>query len=933
MTPVKPKLTRFRTMGAVAFLSAASVLASPAQTFTNLVSFNGSNGNNPLYMTLVDGADGNFYGATYNGGGKPACPDCGTVFKVTPAGSLTTLYSFGGPDGANPAAGLIRAGDGNFYGTTVAGGTDGGGTIFRITPAGVLTTLYSFPAASGVFGNSPYAPLIQAADGNFYGTTLSGGAYGDGTVFRMTPDGVVTTLHSFNLADGAFPFAALLQAADGNFYGTTSAGPVSYSGGTIFKITSGGVFTSLYSFGSNDDGELPFGGLVQASDGNFYGTTSSGGLLEGTVFQMTPAGEVTTLYDFLYAAPSAGLIQATDGNLYGTTSDGGGDGGYQQSGSGTIFKITPAGALTVLHSFTGSDGLAPSGGLLQAGNGLLYGTASTGGAGTACLGGCGVVFSLDAGLTPQTPHEDLIWQNTTTLQTNVNYYSGSGPQAQGSAVLNNNSGLNGWNVVGAADFDRNGVPDLVWQNTATGEVTVNYYGGSLATSIIGSAVLNSGAGAAGWSVVAVADMNGDGSPDLIWQNQSTGQVNVNYYGGAGGAALTGFAVLNNGGGTAGWKVVAAADFDGNGTPDLVWQNTSTAQVNVNYYGGSGGAALIGWAVLDSGAAMTGWTVQGAADMNADEVPDLIWENPASGQAMVNYYGGTGGAVFKGSNCLNCGANSAGLTVRAVADFNANGQPDLVWQNNTTSQVTVSYYGLGGAVFSGSNVLNSGAQAGGWKLVAAADFDANGFPDLVWRDSSTGQVNVNYYGGPGGATLTGYAVLNSGAGTAGWSVVAAADCNGDGVPDLVWQNQSTGQVNVNYYGGPGGATLTGYAVLNSGAGTQGWKVVAAADFDGNGAADLVWQNLATGQVNVNYYTGPQLTGYAVLNSGAGTAGWSVVGAGDFDGNGVPDLVWQETSTGQLTVNYYGGPNGAVFMGWNWLNMAQTPGWLVIPARSQ
>jgi hypothetical protein len=194
--------------------------------------------------------------------------------------------------------------------------------------------------------------------------------------------------------------------------------------------------------------------------------------------------------------------------------------------------------------------------------------------------------------------------------------------------------------------------------------------------------------------------------------------------------------------------------------------------------------------------------------------------------------------------------------------------------------------------------------------------------------------INYYGG--GASLTGFAVLDSGAGMAGWQVVGAADSNGDGVPDLIWQNIATGQVNVNYYGGPGGTTLAGSAVLNSGAGTAGWQLVAVADFDGNGVPDLVWQNTSTGQVNVNYYGGANgisLIGFAVLNSGAGTAGWSVVGAADFDGNGVPDLVWQNGSTGQVAVNYYGSPRGAVLKGWNYLNASQNPGWRVMPARSR
>ena len=169
--------------------------------------------------------------------------------------------------------------------------------------------------------------------------------------------------------------------------------------------------------------------------------------------------------------------------------------------------------------------------------------------------------------------------------------------------------------------------------------------------------------------------------------------------------------------------------------------------------------------------------------------------------------------------------------------------------------TLAIETTGIATFSGWYTLNNGSGTSGWHVVAAADFDGNGVPDLVWQNTTNSQVNVNYYGGSGGATLIGYAVLNTGSGTSGWKVVAAADFDGNHVPDLIWQNQSTGQVNVNYYGGSGGATMIGYAVLNSGAGTSGWSAVAAADFDQNGVPDLVWQNGSSGQVNVNYYNHP------------------------------------------------------------------------------
>ena len=522
--------------------------------------------------------------------------------------------------------------------------------------------------------------------------------------------------------------------------------------------------------------------------------------------------------------------------------------------------------------------------------------------------------------------QDLLWQNNSTGQVTVDYLGGATPVAQGWNWLNS-TGDPGWHVVGTGDFGGNGLQDLVWQNDTTRQVTVNYYGGAGGAVYQNWAYLNS-AGVPGWSVVGVADMNGDGTPDLIWQNDTTKQVTVNYYGGAGGTVYQGWNWLNSAG-VPGWSVVGVADFDQNGTPDLVWQNLSTNQVTVNYYGGAGGAVYQGWAYLNA-AGVPGWTVVGAQDINGDGVPDLIWENNTTNQVTVNYYGGQGGATYEGWNWINS-TGYTGWQVTGVADFNGNGEPDLVWMNQSTRQVTVNYYAFGGAVYQSSNILNNGVA--GWHVVGTGDFAGTGVPALVWQNNSTRQVSVNYYGGAGGAVYEGWNWLNS-AGVPGWSVVAVADMNGDGVPDLIWQNDTTKQVSVNYYGGAGGATYEGWNWLNS-AGVPGWTVVGAADFDGNGTPDLVWQNISTTQVTVNYYGGvggATYQGWAYLNA-TGAPGWTVVGASDFDGNGFPDLVWENMSTGQVTVNYFGGAGGAVYQGWNWLNSTGNPGSTVIVPRSR
>ncbi|MBZ5571931.1 MAG: hypothetical protein LAO09_08635 [Acidobacteriia bacterium] len=266
---------------ALFLLCVAMAGVSSAQVFTNLASFDGGRGANPD-SALVQGTDGNLYGTASGGGNQGS----GTIFRVAPGSTLATLYSFCAQpnctDGAGPAAGLVLAADGNFYGTTTVGDVrgycdfPGCGTVFKMTSRGKLTTLHGF---EGYHGDFPFAGLVQATAGGFFGTTLYGGG-GFGNVFKITAAGVVTSLYRFcvdrNCPDGAIPYAGLVQATDGDFYGTTISGGRSDcfppdGCGTVFKITSGGELTTLHSF-TVPDGIVP-SGLVQASDGNFYGTT------------------------------------------------------------------------------------------------------------------------------------------------------------------------------------------------------------------------------------------------------------------------------------------------------------------------------------------------------------------------------------------------------------------------------------------------------------------------------------------------------------------------------------------------------------------------------------------------------------------------------------------------------------------------------------
>jgi uncharacterized repeat protein (TIGR03803 family) len=379
-------------------------IASHAQEFKTLVSLNENVDGTLPRGALVQGLNGNLYGTTATG--EVSSYD-GSVFEVTPEGKLTVLQYFSSIGASTAWTNLAETRGGSFYGTTADGGGSQVGTIFKLTPTGTLSALYDFCAqADCTDGSVPVGGVILATDGNLYGTTNGGGAIGDGTVFKITLQGALSITYSFcsqpNCADGYSPVGPLVQATDGNFYGTVQLGGASGCG-TVFRVTPSGTLTTLHSF-IGTDGQTPVGGLVQAPDGNFYGVTESGGSggscggapTAGTVFTITPEGSLTTLYNFCSqpnctdgAGPFAGLIRATDGNFYGAT-EGGGTTIAEQcpEGCGTIFKITPQGALTTLHSFDRSDGDMPEAPLCQATNGILYGTTE------------GTIFGLDVGLGP-----------------------------------------------------------------------------------------------------------------------------------------------------------------------------------------------------------------------------------------------------------------------------------------------------------------------------------------------------------------------------------------------------------------------------------------------------------------------------------------------------------------------------------------------------
>jgi len=372
-----------------------------AQTETVLYSFCAQtgcpDGSNPRADLVMDAA-GNLYGTTLYGGTSGV----GTVFELSPSGTETVRHSFAAShtDGHYPYAGLLMDTTGNLYATAQSGGAKGLGTVFKLTPNGTETLLYSFCVlAACADGYHPRAGLIMDTKGNLYGTAFDGGAYDAGAVFELSPSGTETVLHSFcqqpGCPDGYYPQAGLVMDTNGNLYGTTLYNGA-YGGGTVFKISSDGTATTFYNFCTATgckNGKYPQAGLILDTNGNLYGTTYGGGAHgQGTVFELSPSGAETVLHSFCARTgcpdgshPRADLVMDTARNLYGTTYSGG------TNSVGTVFKLSPNGTETVLHSFAanGSDGTHPYAGLVTDTIGNLYGTTYSGGA-----NGYGTVFKV-----------------------------------------------------------------------------------------------------------------------------------------------------------------------------------------------------------------------------------------------------------------------------------------------------------------------------------------------------------------------------------------------------------------------------------------------------------------------------------------------------------------------------------------------------------
>lgn len=401
----QPKTTKHRrrlATATIALLCAIAFNVNAAPTYTNVYNFDGLTGSvgaryNSLLGTsaLVQGSDGNLYGTAYT---DQSSPTCGTIFRVTQGGNLAKLHDFTQLDGCNPHGGLTLGRDGAFYGATYSGGTYNSGVIFRVARGGSISTLAHFPSPYDTdnVGVLEKSTLTLGEDGNFYGVARRGGN-GYGTVFKATPGGALTLLHKFNYSDGSQSDGPLIRGKDGNFYGSTPFGGA-YHQGVAFKISRMGVYNVLHHFGATETGPRnPAGALAQHGDGNFYGVTTNGGFHSaGTVYKMTPNGAVTKLYNFdssnrgRGAYPYSGLIKGKDGKLYGATSTGGA--ALNACDCGVLFSVTTSGAYTALAAFNGANGKFPyHAAPTQHTNGSLYGLAAGG------ANNLGIIYKL----TPQ----------------------------------------------------------------------------------------------------------------------------------------------------------------------------------------------------------------------------------------------------------------------------------------------------------------------------------------------------------------------------------------------------------------------------------------------------------------------------------------------------------------------------------------------------
>ncbi len=636
----------------------------------------GSSGLVAPWGPLMFDSAGNLVGRAIRGG-----QGSGGIFSLSPSGTFNVLDQF---PYESPLTLWSQGRDGNFYGVrpgTISSSSSG--DIVRMTPSGSITSLYSFSSTDGnglnVNGAGPTI-VVAASDGNLYGLTGAGGPNGHGTVFRLSPTGVLTTLYARLATDGTGD-AALLEGADGNFYGVASNGG-SNSNGAVFKFTPQGLYSVLYTFnamdgmGHNSDGANP-SALASRSDGTLYGTTLAGGTAgNGAVFSISADGTFSTIHTFS-ALDSAGknvdgasphaLIRGADGNFYGAAAGGG------LGGMGVVFKLTSSGLYSELHEFNAlntsnenTDGAGPVT-LTFGGDGFIYGGATGGG-----CNAFGTLFKINpVGYRPDdfdaTGTSDLLQFNAATHQLVVNLMNGTAVTGTFTSVI-----AAGYYPAAVGDFNGDGAVDILW--TSANNDLYMWFGN---VGSPGFTAAYAGTYPAGWAIFGAGDINGDGKADLLWINKSTNQVAYWLMNGANriGSHVSPY--------TSGYYPVATGDFDGDGLVDIMW----TSAKNDLYVWLGNARNSTGFVAKYVTTYPAGWSIVGRGDIDGDGRDDLVWMQSSGthwGYWLMN------GATIKSSVTKS---TTIGRTIAAVGDFNGDGLADLVWNNGSGLELWTNASGL------------------------------------------------------------------------------------------------------------------------------------------------------------------------------------------------------------------------------------------------
>ena len=818
---------------------------------------------------LVLASDGLFYGTTEFGGAS----NLGTVFRMTRAGAITVLHSFtGGGGGGLPEAALVQGSDGSLYGVTH--GVSGSGyfpftypTAFKVALSGAFTTLHVFGAGLDV--SYPRAPLVEGIDGNFYGTTYYGLALNRGSVFRITPAGDRTILHTFaGGADGMNPLGALVQATDGTFYGTTDNGGPSNLG-TVFSMTPAGVLTVLHAFAGGTDGSHPHGGLTPAGDGSFYGTTLSGGTHDkGTVYRITPAGTVTIVHAFPGGvggeSPEAPLVHAADGNFYGTTSLGG------PLNKGTVFRLTPAGAVSVVRAFSGADGDRPSTALTDAGDGTLYGTTSIGG------WGYGVVFRLRV--------EPAVAGNyDTDRKADLAVFR---PATGTWYVLQSANGFTTsierpWGLPGdfpvPADYDGDGRTDLaVYRDSGAFHPSPSMW--YILESSSGFTTSVSHAWGRPGDVPVPGDYDGDGLADLAVYRRTTGVWLIRQS--STGALLS--VALGRGN-----DVAVPADYDGDGKTDpAVYRITAgmwAIRLSSTHFATASRVPL-GTPRFDH----TLGDLPVPADYDGDGKADVAIYTPNSGTWSI-VRSSVGGAPITVEWGL-----ATDSPVPADYDGDGKADPAVLRGSNGTWYVLESAsnytthserpWGLSGDLAAANAVvmMTTVAEGAPDSAVAngmrAADLDGDGRAEVTVFRPATGEWLAL-------TSTTAYTSARRFAWGLNGDVTAPGDYDGDGITDVAVYRPGSGV----WYILQSSSDFTASLAVQWG---LSGDTPAPADFDGDGRTDLAVYRPSSGQWYIRWSS----TAYTTSS----TYSWGLHGdvpvPGDYDGDGIADLAVYRPANG-------------------------------------